>query len=133
MTYHKTKKEITETVLSEVPDVEENVWKELTVDKLVFRWWVTGRGGSGLRLTEEGMKAFQLAKIAHYEFPLGKFDRSEWDAFIKEVTKKLDCPYYFGVYREADRKGPFIRIYDHKIAMMLTLYGTLKEYLESRK
>jgi hypothetical protein len=133
MTYHKTKKEITETVLSEVPDVEENVWKEIRVDKLLFRWWITGRGGSGLRLTEEGMKAFQLAKIAHYEFPLGKFDRSEWDAFIKEVTKKLDCPYYLGVYREADRNGPFIRIYDHKIAMMLTLYGTLKEYLESRK
>jgi len=133
MTYPKTKKEITETVLSEVPDVEENVWKELTVDKLLFRWWVTGRGGSGLRLTEEGMKAFQLAKIAHYEFPIGKFDRAEWDAFIKEVTKKLDCPYYLGVYREKDRKGPYIRIYDHKIAMMMTLYGTLTEYLESRK
>jgi len=133
MTYPKTKKEITKTVQTEIPDVEENVWKEITVDKLLFRWWITGRGGSGLRLTEEGMKAFQLAKIAHYEFPLGEYDRSGWDAFIKEVTKKLDCPYYLGVYRESDRKGPFIRIYDHKIAMMLTLYGTLKEYLESRK
>ena len=133
MTYHKTKKEITEKILSEFSDVEENIWGELPIDKLIFRWWTTGRGGSGLRLSEEGMRAFEIAKIAHYEFPLVDLDRKIWDSFIKDLTKKLDCPYYLGVYREGDSKGPYIRIYDHKIAMMLTLYGNLKEYLESRK
>jgi len=133
MTYPKTKKEITEKIFSELPNVDENVWKNAKIDNLIFRWWITGRGGSGLRLTDEGMKAFQLANVAHYEFPLGKLDRSSWDFFIKDLTKKLDCPYHLGVYRTGNSKGPYIRIYDHKIAMLMTLYGSLAEYLESRK
>lgn len=134
MTYLKSKKDITETVLSELPDIPENVWKELGVDKTIFRWWLTGRGGTGLRLSEQGMTAFELANIAHYEFPLGQVKNTkEWDMFIKELSKKIISPYYLGVHRKGNTKGPYIRIYDHKIAMMMTLYGSLTEYLESRK
>jgi hypothetical protein len=134
MTYPKTKEEITQLVFTELPQGPENVWSEISIDDLVFRWWQTGRGGSGLRLTEQGMQAFAIAKLAHYDFPLDKkIKAAEWDTFILRLTKKLACPYYLGVYKDSDRKGPYIRIYDHKIAMMLTLYGTLSEYIESVK
>ena len=51
---------------------------------------------------------------------------------IEEIIKKIKCPYYLGVHKLRDKKGePFIRVYDHKTAMMITLHGNLREYLES--
>jgi hypothetical protein len=130
MTY-KTKKEITEKILLELKDDPDNPWKNLTPDKVIFQWWMTGRSGFGLRLTETGHKALSYAKIEYYEFP---FDMEKekslvksWDQYIKQVSKKVDCPYFIGV----KDKIPFIRIYDHRIAMMMTLYGSLGEYLDS--
>jgi len=135
MTYPKTKKEITALVLSELPDSTINVWKELSLDNVIFRWWQTGRGGSGLRLSETGMQAFAMANLTHYDFQLDpkKVKAIEWNTFIGKLTKKLACPYYLGVQKTSEGKKPFIRIYDHKIAMMLTLYGDLHEYMDSVK
>lgn len=135
MTYPKTKKEITTTILGELPNTASNIWKELSTDDVIFRWWQTGRGGSGLRLSEQGMQAFAIANIAHYDFHLDpkKVKAADWNTFIGKLTKKLACPYYLGVQKTNDGKKPFIRIYDHKIAMMLTLYGDLYEYMDSVK
>ena len=135
MTYPKNKKEITELVLAEIPDNVVNIWKELSLDSVIFRWWQTGRGGNGLRLTEQGMQAFATANLAHYDFQLDpkKVKAADWNTFIGKLTKKLACPYYLGVKKTSDGKKPFIRIYDHKIAMMLTLYGDLHEYMNSVK
>lgn len=136
MTYLKTKTNITQLVMNELPDSEENIWKMLPVDALIFKWWVTGRGGSGLRLSDQGAQAFEIANIAHYEFPieLNKFKSDiEWEAFIRKLAKKLACPYYLNVYKKKENKKPHLRIYNHKIAMMLTLYGSINEYMESVK
>ena len=92
---------------------------------------MTGRSGFGLRLTETGHKALSHAKIEYYEFPIdlekGNNRVKLWDQYIKQISKKLDCPYFIGV----KDKIPFIRIYDHRIAMMMTLFGNLGEYLDS--
>jgi hypothetical protein len=132
MTYHKSKEQITKLVLSELSDSADNPWKDLPLDTIVFRWWVTGRAGFGLRLSDEGAKAFELANITYYDFPLGlsKDKTKSPEVFVQELSKKIKCPYYIAV-NKVEKKSPSIRIYDHKIAMMLTLYGTLREYLDS--
>ena len=130
MTY-KTKKEITEKILLELKDNPDNPWQNLAADKVIFQWWMTGRSGFGLRLTETGHKALSHSKIEYYEFPIdlekGNNRVKLWDQYIKQISKKLDCPYFIGV----KDKIPFIRIYDHRIAMMMTLFGNLGEYLDS--
>lgn len=135
MIYPKTKKEITDLVLGELPNDSTNIWKELSNDDTIFRWFQTGRGGSGLRLTEQGMQAFALAKLAHYDFDIDvkKIKSSDYNTFVSKLTKKLACPYYLGVKKTSEGKKTFIRIYDHKIAMMLTLYGDLHDYVDSVK
>lgn len=132
MTYHKSKEQVTKIVLSELSDSADNPWKDLPLDTLVFRWWVTGRAGFGLRLSDEGAKAFELANITFYDFPLGlsKDKTKSPEVFVQELSKKIKCPYYIAT-NKAEKKVPSIRIYDNKIAMMLTLYGTLREYLDS--
>jgi hypothetical protein len=132
MTYPKSKEQVTQLVLSEIPDSADNPWKDLALDTLLFRWWLTGRTGFGLRLSDEGAKAFELANITYYDFPLGlsKDKTKSPEAFVQELSKKIKCPYYIAV-NKVEKKVPSIRIYDNKIAMMLTLYGTLREYLDS--
>lgn len=139
MTYPKTKQEITQTVLSEIPGCH---WHEMPVDEVVFRWWMTGRTGYGLRLSDEGAAAFNQANIAFYEFPLGFYKSkslsNQWskvtpESFIQTLSKKIHCPYWIGLNKNKKDEGPQIRIYDHKVAVMLSLYGNLAEYLDSIK
>jgi len=130
MTYPKTKFEITKAILSEMP---HTLWHEIPIDEVMSRWWMTGRMSSAMRLNDEGAAAFNQANIEFYQFPLGlskdkKITKPE--QFILELSKKIHCPYYIGVNKEK-KEPPYIRIYDHKIATMMTLYGTLRDYLDS--
>lgn len=94
-----------------------------TLDNLVFKWWVTGRSGSGFQLTYLGMMAFQYAEFEFYQFDLTE----PTQAFIMKLNKRLPCPYYMN----SKAVKPYIRLYDNKVAMLITIYGTLYDYLES--
>jgi hypothetical protein len=80
-----------------------------------------------------------MANLEYYDFPLGLNPKSMHkrriiapESFVQEIIKKIKCPYYLGVHQKKGEKGePFIRIYDHKTAMMLTLHGTLRDFLDS--
>lgn len=126
-----TKQQITEVVLTEIPK-SHRIYHDLPVEDVIFKWWYTGRQ-DGLRLTDEGVTAFQLADIEFYEYEFDQ-DGQTYHSFILELNKKIKCPYYIGVCKREkskDKKKFYIRLYDSKIAMVLGLYGNLKEYLES--
>jgi hypothetical protein len=138
MTYPKTKIDIVNTILPLLQEDPDSPWKDFTADKLVFDWFVTGRAGSGLRLTDAGKTVFENAKIAHYDFdfkpPNNTRSSAAWGKFTMLLDKKVKCPYYIGVrLAEKDKKQPYIRLYDNKIAMMMALYGDLESYIESTK
>ena len=136
MIFPKTKKEITEAILTAIP---RGQYHTMPIDNVMFEWWLTGRGGQGLRLNLSGLDAFEMANLEYYDFPLGLNPKSMHkrriiapESFVQEIIKKIKCPYYLGVHQKKGEKGePFIRIYDHKTAMMLTLHGTLRDFLDS--
>ena len=131
MSKHKCVKQIiTEAVLAEIPK-SHRIYHELPIDSVMFKWWFTGRQ-EGLRLTDEGVTAFQLADIAFYDYEF-KQDGKSYHSFIIELNKKIKCPYYIGVNKQDKTKSFYLRVYDSKIAMMLGLYGNLQEYLTSIK
>ena len=131
MSKHKSVKQIiTEAVLAEIPK-SHRIYHELPIDSVMFKWWFTGRQ-EGLRLTDEGVTAFQLADIAFYDYEF-KQDGKSYHSFIIELNKKIKCPYYIGVNKQDKTKSFYLRVYDSKIAMMLGLYGNLQEYLTSIK
>ena len=132
MTKRSRKEIITEAVLTSLPD--RSSYQNLTTEQIAFKWFATGRTGSGLRLTEEGFKCFTDADITFYEFPIdysfkGIFIKP--DTFTMSLNKYIDCPYYLGARK--DKKSPevYLRVYDSKIAMMINLYGCVEEYLNS--
>ena len=131
MTYPRSKSEIVKVILAEIGDDPDNPWKDTAIDKLVFRWFATGRQGAGLRLTNEGEAAFEYAQIAFYTFPFPSIPLGWTSSTMKNINKKIQCPFYLGSTVERTKKIPYIKVYDHKIAMMITLYGTVGEYIET--
>ena len=130
-----TKVKITEAVVKELPESSKADIGE-DIDKILTRWWATGRQ-DGLRLTEYGDLNFRMAEIEFYNFSLENDiknnPKQEWHLFLLECNKKIKCPYYLGVNKIKDKKIPYIRFYDSKIAMMVELYGSLRDYLNSLK
>ena len=102
-----------------------------------MRWWVTGRSSDSLRLTDEGRQAFDQAEIEFFDYPL--FTEQELKNMSKAFVegskftmklKKINCPFYIGKKTQYS-KSLYIRVYDSKVAMMIGLYGTFTEYLDS--
>lgn len=121
-----TKHQITEAVLKQLP------YENTPLDKVIRSWWFT-MSSESLRLTVTGDTKFQEAGIEHYVCPI-KVTHYTWYGFVVECSKKLKCPYFLGVNKKDNEKPePFIRLYDSKIAMMMTLYGDIQSYLESIK
>jgi hypothetical protein len=126
---NKSKLAITKAIYDNLPD--DNPYKEVPIEKLVFRWWWTRRSTEGLRLNEEGMTVFSLLDLEYFDFdfPLS----AEAHPYIGvTLGKKISCPYFIG-FKNRLYKSAYIRIYDSKIAMLITLYGGVKDYLESIK
>ena len=112
-------------------DIDQTIPKQ-SINNLLFKWWATGRTGSSLRLTDEGMKAFTEAEIEFFDFPLFDKKIDIKKAEVKKLTLKLgrslNCPWYMG-FKNQQIKSAYIRVYDSKVAMMITLYGSFMEYL----
>ena len=122
---------ITEAVAKELPD-ELSEERTSEVDSLLFKWWQTGRQ-DGLRLTDYGDLAFRMAEIEFYQYDLIARPADTYHTWVMELNKKIKCPYYMGVNKDGKKNKPFIRFYDSKIAMMVSLYGNVNEYLDSIK
>lgn len=101
----------------------------------MLKWFMTGNQ-KGLRLTSTGDKAFVSAGIEFFDMDFMELRAGSWYKTLMELNDKITCPYYLGVGVQKEKVGkgkhhPFIRLYDSKIAMMVGLYGNMKEYLES--
>jgi hypothetical protein len=118
---------ITEAVLKQLPPNND------PIDKIINEWWFT-RSTEGLRLSAMGDLNFRHAQIEFFNLPI-KITQDNWHKFIVDCSKKIKCPYYFGVNKidEFNNKQAYIRLYDSKIAMMIQLYGDIHSYLESVK
>lgn len=120
---------LTKTIYEHLPI--NNPFSGLDIEKLIFRWWTTGRGSDSLRLTEDGKIAFDLAEIEYFDFALlvKKTNQLKANKFTVSIGKKVKCPYYIGL-KNNQAKSAYIRIYDSKVAMMIQLYGNFQEFLD---
>lgn len=123
MSNKSLKATITEAVSQQLPD------DNIPIEKLISEWWFT-KSGESLRLSPTGDMKFREAEIEFFDLPLNIVHDS-WYGFIVDCGKKLKCPFYIGIKKNKGPDGPFIRLYDSKIAMMMTLYGDIYGYLGS--
>ena len=123
------KYKITEAVRKQLPS------DDTPIEAVIKDWWFT-KSGESLRLTAYGDLAFRHAEIEYFDVSID-VKHEKWNSFILNCGKKLKCPFYIGINKKNSKLegtvGPFIRVYDSKIAMMLTLYGDIYGYLDSIK
>ncbi len=121
---------ITEAVQGQLPSTAHD--RNDPADSLLMKWWASGRQ-EGLRLTEWGDMNFRLAEIEFYQADFKLRPGTSHHAYMLELNRKIKCPYFLGVNKDGKTKQPYIRFYDSKIAMMVNLYGSLNDYLDSIK
>jgi hypothetical protein len=126
MTKLTYKEQITQTVLDQL---EDSYW---TFDNAMKKWWQNPRRDVGLRLKPMGDHEFRNAGIEYSDHEIKKIGKNFY-GFVIDLSKKIKCPYYIDVSKSETGNIPYIRLYDSRIAMMLTLYGDLESYLESIK
>jgi hypothetical protein len=125
------KLKIIQAIVKHIPlEINYDLSGRRTSYDLLSAWWYTGRG-SGFRLTQEGKYAFELAEIEYYEYPV-KISTS-YNAFVLDLSKKLSCPYYLDIGLTTIITKGTVRLYDSRVAMMVSLYGSLMEYLDTIK
>lgn len=118
---------ITEKVLTELDIVPESL------DHYINLWWLTKSSG-GLRLTDLGDKMFRKAEIQFFDYTAptpAALKTNNWLSFLITCNKKLKCPYYLGYNKEKNGDKLYIRLYDDRIAILLSLYGDIISYLAS--
>ena len=130
MNKHNIKCIITEAVIKELPE-----GKIIPVQTAMSSWWVNFRNDGGMRLTEVGLKAFNNANIQSYtyELDIGRIMESgmSFSNLLLQCNNKINCPYYIGRLKE--NKQPYVRVFDDKTAMLISLYGDFYDYLQSVK
>lgn len=109
--------------------------KKILLDgqNVMVKIWMSGRQDRGMRLTDEGMVLFGKAELQHYDYPLGDLKDYPLLKFRLDVSKHIDCPYYFWQKQGPKSREAYIRVYDHKVATVLSLYGDLASFLQVKE
>jgi hypothetical protein len=127
MTKPSYKEIVTEAVVNQLP-----TGFEISKDEAMKTWWFTGSSSDVLRLSPAGDTAFRIAQIEFYQYDFTPKAVDTYHGYMSDLGKKMRCPYYISVNKvEGKKNKPYIRLYDSKIAMMLSLYGDLDSYLKS--
>lgn len=133
MTKKVIKKKITTAVLEHIP---EHLKQAQTVEEAMSKWWLNIRNEGGLRLTELGDMMFRLAEIEYFDYEIihpneHKSSRhsKSWLNVVLELNNKMPCPYF--IHQKNGKAN--IRIYDSKVAVLISLHGNLFSYIKATR
>lgn len=114
------KKLITEKIL-ELLEI-----KDYDLEKMLYLYWYAPNYNT-MRLSSAGNEAFISAQIEYFDFNFELKNMFSYNKLFVGLGKKIKCPYYLNFVKQ----DVTLRIFDSKIAMLITLYGSVDLYLES--
>lgn len=95
----------------------------ITVEQASKTWYYNLRPNGGMRLTLAGYQAFLDLELENWSIPIEpkKFNKK----ILLDLDRRVQYPYYInGKKRE-------LILFSSQEAMMATLYGDIKQWLES--
>lgn len=113
-----SKRELTETLVGLLP---ESV--PISLDRALKTWYMNLRSQGGLRLTDSGYLAFQMLEIESWTVPLEVRHLNKQG--LLALDRKLTFPYFI------DTRKKQLVMFSSKEAMLATLYGDLKNFLDN--
>ena len=110
------KREITETILSLLDHV-------MDVDTAMRTWYQNIRRQGGMRLTESGRAALDMAGLQNWSLEIDP--KTITKPMLIEMDRKIPWPYYIDTRRRR------LVLFSSRDAMMMSIYGDLKKWVES--
>jgi hypothetical protein len=118
--------EIIQRLMPQVPQTRQQ-----SPDHAMLTWWANIRRDGGMRLTDLGYEIMHdILALESWELDLRDRDHKIFTKrLIIDLDRKLEWPYYIEVSVKRQRRR--IVFFGSREAMMATLYGDLKRWLDS--
>ena len=102
-------------------------YTEADLHQAMVTWWQNIRSTGGFGLTYAGSQAFEKAELEFQEFDNGVSSHMGNSGLSIGLDRKMITPYYF----YSNDKRQKIKIYDSRIAMLVTLHESVGAYLKT--
>ena len=120
----QNKLEITQAILDQLPEEIRLGFRDL--DDAMMYFWMNIRDAGGLRLTLNGYNVLtKILKMPTYAVDIDPHHVTK--RTILQLDRQLTAPYYISVRRAGE---PKIIFFSSREAMMASLYGDIRSWLE---
>jgi hypothetical protein len=123
MAYFADRTSITKKILA----IINPEYTEADLHHAMITWWRNIRSTGGFGLTYAGSQAFEKAELEFQEFDNGVSSHMGNSGLSIGLDRKMITPYYF----YSNEKRQKIKIYDSRIAMLVTLHESVGAYLKT--
>jgi hypothetical protein len=97
----------------------------ITLEEAMVLWYTNIRNNGGFRLTQNGYQAMKILGLESWSVPLTDIKITMDKNLLLSLDRKLTYPYFI------DYKKKEIVFYSSKEAMMATMYGSIKNWLDN--
>jgi hypothetical protein len=97
----------------------------ITLEEAMVLWYTNIRNNGGFRLTQNGYQALKILALESWSVPLNDIKITMDKNLLLSLDRKLTYPYFI------DYKKKEIVFYSSKEAVMATMYGSIKNWLDN--
>jgi hypothetical protein len=97
----------------------------ITLEEAMVLWYTNIRNNGGFRLTQNGYQALKILALESWSVPLNDIKITMDKNLLLALDRKLTWPYFI------DYKKKEIVFYSSREAVMATMYGSIKNWLDN--
>lgn len=115
-----TKHKLTQQLIELLPEDHK-----ITSEEAMLYWYSNIRNNGGFRLTMSGYQTMKILGLESWTVPLTDIKITMDKSLLLALDRKLTYPYFI------DYKKKEIVFYSSKEAVMATMYGSIKNWLDN--
>ena len=115
-----TKHKLTKRLIELLPEDHR-----ISIEEAMILWYTNIRNNGGFRLTQNGFQVMKILGLESWSVPLTDIKITMDKNLLLALDRKLTWPYFI------DYKKKEIIFYSSKEAVMATMYGSIKNWLDN--
>jgi hypothetical protein len=115
-----TKHKLTKRLIELLPEDHR-----ISIEEAMVLWYTNIRNNGGFRLTQNGLQVMKILGLESWSVPLNDIKITMDKNLLLSLDRKLTWPYFI------DYKKKEIIFYSSREAVMATMYGSIKNWLDN--
>jgi hypothetical protein len=115
-----TKHKLTKRLIELLPEDHR-----ISIEEAMILWYTNIRNNGGFRLTHNGFQVMKILGLESWSVPLTDIKITMDKNLLLALDRKLTWPYFI------DYKKKEIIFYSSREAVMATMYGSIKNWLDN--